>query len=344
MLRGINLYRISAACAAVALAGCAWAQQPPAPAAASHIWPDQWGSLKRVSVAPIAVTDKPVWDELGLDAAESAEYTGASGSMRGEAYRLADSTAAYSAFLWQRPPDSKPSTYAAVAAETPKTLTIAFGNYLLKFEGLKPAPEELGEYYVFLPRLTKAALPPLITLLPMQSLVPNSERYIIGPETLKAFAPQIEPSLAGFHLGAEGEAARYNIGGHEMALAVFSYPTPNIARQRTEEFRKLSGTMVKRSGPLVAVVISPPDANAAEHLLSRFRYEANITWDEPPGGNPKNNVVDMLMAIFSLTGLLVLCCVGGGLLFAFVVFQRRKGFDSISADKAMVLLHLEKDR
>ena len=42
-------------------------------------------------------------------------------------------------------------------------------------------------------------------------------------------------------------------------MAIFNYPTPQIAMQQVPDFEKLPGAMAKRSGPMVAVVLSPAD-------------------------------------------------------------------------------------
>ena len=58
------------------------------------------------------------------------------------------------------------------------------------FEGLAPST----------PRPSHAS-----GLLPSDNLVPNSERYILGPVALQAFDPGIPPSVAAFHLSAEAQ-------------------------------------------------------------------------------------------------------------------------------------------
>ena len=43
-----------------------------------------------------------------------------------------------------------------------------------------------------------------MTDLPADGLIPNSERYILGPVSLDRFEPRIPPSVAAFHLGSRG--------------------------------------------------------------------------------------------------------------------------------------------
>ena len=54
-----------------------------------------------------------------------------------------------------------------------------------------------------------------------------------------------------------------------MTLAIFNYPTHQMAMQQIAEFEKLPGAVVKRSGPMIAVVLAPPDPDFAEHLLGQ---------------------------------------------------------------------------
>ncbi|MBV9507203.1 MAG: hypothetical protein JO323_19600, partial [Acidobacteriia bacterium] len=93
------------------------------------------------------------------------------------------------------------------------------------------------------------------------------------------------------------------------------------------------------SGPLIAVILPPADADAAETLLAQVRYEAQITLDEriPKRGE---NAGEMLLNIFILTGILIVFCIIAGLFvggFRTVLLGRRKGADA----DPMILLHLE---
>ena len=54
-------------------------------------------------------------------------------------------------------------------------------------------------------------------------------------------------------------------------------PHPKSRRGSLRSSRRLPGVLVKRSGPIIAAVLSPPDENEAERLLSRVRYTAEIT-------------------------------------------------------------------
>ncbi|MGH7868469.1 MAG: hypothetical protein ACREP9_12805, partial [Candidatus Dormibacteraceae bacterium] len=125
----------------------------------------------------------------------------------------------------------------------------------------------------------------------------------------------------------------------KLTLAIFSYPTPGIARERYEEFAKIPGAVVKRAGPMVAVTIQPPDADAAERVLALVRYEANVTLNETPPVNAKQ-ISGMLLSIFALAGLVLLLCLIAGIGFgAFRVLLRKMGWNPEERD-AMIVLHL----
>jgi len=97
--------------------------------------------------------------------------------------------------------------------------------------------------------------------------------------------------------------------------------------------------MAKRSGPLVAVVVSPSDPDAAERLLSEVRYQANITFNERVP-NARDNVGNLILAVFNLIGLLLGACLVIGLTFGFM----RRWIHWGRAEEPMILLHLQDRR
>ena len=185
--------------------------------------------------------------------------------------------------------------------------------------------------------MSSPALPLLIEALPADGLIPNSERYILGPVSLDHFAPGIAPSIAAFHLGAEAQVGQYQTPKGKLTLAIFDYPTAGIARERYDEFQKIPGAVVKRAGPLVAVTIQPPDADAAERVLAQVRYADNVTLNAAPPVTAKQ-VGTMMMSIFGLAGVILFLCLIGGIGFGtFRVILRKWGWmteESRSDDRA----------
>jgi hypothetical protein len=304
-------------------------------AAGAAVWPDQLGqapvlSRKALSAAP---AEQALWDEYGLNLTEQAEYAAGARHFTATAFRFQDSTGAFGAFEWQRPADSKPGNLGDAAAETHDSLLMVFGNYLLRFQGWKPQETDLMGVLPRLPGLDQSPLPSLH--LPAQGLAPGTERYVLGPAGLDRFEKGVPPAVAAFSMGAEVEVGQYDTTAGRMQLAVFSYPTPQIAIQRVQQFQSLPGAMAKRAGPMVAVVLAPQDPNAAERLLSLVRYKAVVTEDER-APTARDNVADLLLNIFMLTGIVLVFCVVAGLAVAVL---RRLGWGT-SGD-AMTLLHLE---
>lgn len=307
--------------------------------AAAAIWPDAIGPYHRTSASPPALADQSVWEEYGLKESETATYENGAAKFNATAWRLNDTTGALAAFDWQRNAKAEPSKVAALAVETPDTLLLVHGNYLLSFAGYKPSTPELDLIVQGLNNLDTTALPALPGYLPSHDRRPNSERYLTGPASLQKFLPEVPPSVAAFHLGAEAQLAVFHGSKGDVALAIFNYPTHQIAMQRIADFEKLPGALAKRSGPLVAVALSPPDRDFAEILLGEVRYQAAVTRDEYVPTR-RDNIGDLVINAFILIAILLVFSLVSGLAFGgFRAFLRRarKGPEP----DAMITLHLE---
>ena len=302
------------------------------------IWPDAIGAYHRTAASQPVLADGPLWDEYGLRESETATYENGAAKFTATAWRLQDPTGALAAYDWQRPARSEPSKVAVLAAETAASLLLVHGNYLLSFTGYKPTTPELDPIVESLRNVDTSALPALPGYLPSRDLVPGSQRYITGPASLRKFNPGIPPSAAAFHLGAEAQLGVFHGPKGETVLTIFNYPTHQIAMQQAASLGKIPGAEVKRSGPLVAVILSPPDPDAAERLLAQVRYRAEVTRDEYVP-TLRDNIGNLVVTAFVLTGLLLAFCVVSGLAFGgFRAFLRRfrKGEDP----DALTTLHL----
>lgn len=277
------------------------------------IWPEQWGPYARKSL-PQPTHKSELDTENGLEAAESADY----GTFQVTAARFKDSTGAYAASL-ERP-------------------SLHLGNYVITCSG--NCPEDLPKLAETLPRLSRGRLPALNAYFPEKGRIPGSERYILGPLGLKAFAPEIPAGSVGFELGAEGQIAHYRTAKGDQTVAIFHYPTPQMARQQAGELQKLPGAVVKRSGPIVGLLAGSKDPASADRLLSQVNYRASVTLDErPPIVVKPQSVGKMMLAIFALTGIVLAFCVLSGLAFGgFRMLRQRLG--PKDAQEPMILLHL----
>ncbi|HUS05505.1 MAG TPA: hypothetical protein VMZ52_04375 [Bryobacteraceae bacterium] len=292
------------------------------------IWPEQIGTLKRAETQNVAAPDPSLWVEFGFVTGEQARFADAARRLTATAWRLKDTTGAFAAL--QSFGSSLPAGSTRIQED----------NYILQFDGGKLSADELKRLANVLPKVDHASLPPLKDAIPARGRIPGSERYILGPVSLERFEPKISPSAAGFHLGAEAQLARYKAKHGDEKLIVFSYPTPQIARERSEVLSQVAGAVVKRSGPLVAVVPSPGDPDAAERLLAMVKYTPIVTWSEPA---PKKeaNFGDTLQSIVILAAVLIVCSVLLGVfLGGFRVLLARFGISS--ADNSFTALDIGK--
>ncbi|MDQ6758278.1 MAG: hypothetical protein M3Z32_00260 [Acidobacteriota bacterium] len=276
------------------------------------IWPEHLGPFTRVSAEP--VPGSALAQEYGFKAAEKADY----GAFQVTAAQFNDPTGAYAASL--------------------ETSSLRTGNYVVTCAG--KCPKDLASLSQGLPRVSQAPLPVLPTYLPSQGLVPHSARYILGPASLNAFAPELPPGPAAFQFGTEAALGHYGPTSAPETLAIFSYPTPQIARQQAAEFQKIPGAVVKRTGPLVAVVPSPKSTETAAKLIAPIDYRASVSRDEkPPVIVRPASVGNMLIAIFKLAGIVVTFCVLSGLVFGVLRFLAGR-FGGPGAQGAMTVLRL----
>ena len=278
----------------------------------SSVWPAGFAGWRKVSSAPAEITDRPLWDEYGLAEAETARYEAGGRTIEATAWKMGDSTGAFAAFQWQQPAGARSLEIGQAAAGTASETLVVEGSYLLRFQGFRPKPGELRALAATLPGMRHTTLPVVAGFLPPTGRIAGSERYLLGPVGLEKFFPGIPAAEAGFDFSGEAEAGRFRTRAGEAGMAVFYYPTPAIARQQFARFEKIPGVYARRSGPLVAAVVSAAGPDQARELLDRVQYEANITWNERTPIR-RDNVGELLLNAFILTGIVLAVCVGGGL-------------------------------
>ncbi len=282
--------------------------------ASAAIWPEQLGKFHRRSVKPHAL-DGAMESEYGFEEMEEADY----GSFKVAASRYKDSTGAFAAGL------TKP-------ARPQQT-----GNFLITCSG--KCPKSLAKDLEALPGLTRAPLPSIGGYLPVKNRIAQSERYILGPTGLRESAPQIPASVVAFEFGTEGEIARYRAANGEATVAIFAYPTPQMARKQSNAFEALPGAVVKRAGPMLAVAFST-DRAIGQNLLSQLNYNASVAWQDPaPLVLRPETAGQMLLSIITLAGIVLSFCVLSGVAFGtFRVLARKFGI--WDADDALTTLQL----
>jgi len=302
------------------------------------ILPDTIGEWKKGAASSAAVPNEKVWQEYGLQDSETAAYASATRKYSISAFRFGDATGAFAAFDEARPAGAKPIDVPGLGAANASDEIVAVGNYLFIFNGYKPKPEELNHVVGTAPHYSQSRLPTLPKYLP-DGAEPNSERYIIGPASLARFAPSIPPSTAAFHFDAEAELAKYpGKSGKSTTLVVFNYPALEMARKQIVAFQQIPGAIAKRSGPLVAIAINPATPDDAERLVSRVKYQAEVTLSEHPP-TLKDNPANLFLNVFILCAILAgICVLGGVMVGGFRLLVRRAGPSGEGDD--MISLHL----
>ena len=280
------------------------------------ILPDTIGVWKRGDVAAAPAPDAKVWNEYGLQESETAPYTdNASGKFSVTAYRFSDSTGSFAAWNAIRPANANKFETDGLGLEAPDgTQYITVGNLLLVFHGIKPDKQQLAHIFLTAPHYSNAPLPILPGYLP-DGAIPNSERYILGPESLAVYAPAIPSSTAAFHFSSEAELADYaGKGGSKTTIVVFNFPGVEMAQKQYPMFAAIPGAVVKRTGPLVAIALHPASPDDAERLLAQVKYQAEVTLAEKPP-TLKDNPANLFLNIMILCGVIIALFIVSGLVF-----------------------------
>ena len=307
--------------------------------AQAAILPDQIGPYKRMAPKTVSLPDRALYSEFGLNSTEEADYIAGARRFSATVWRFHDSTGALAMFDYRRPEAATTSDLTPVAVHTSDGTIFADGNYVFQVTGSLPSDADLKALMAHLPKVDQTPLPALMTDLPPDDLIADSERYIIGPVSLARFAPGIPAAVGAFHTGSEAISGKYQTDKGLLTLTIFNFPTPNIARAQLQELQKIPGALARRVDSLVAVVLSPPDPGAAERVLSQVHYEANVTFSEQVPASELKGKIYYILQIFEFAGLLILLCLLGGVLFGGYRVLSRKLNRGEDPD-AMITLHL----
>ena len=295
------------------------------------ILPDGMEMHARKTVTALHPEPAAIWSEYGLQEAERAEYANSKARFAISAWRLTDATNAQAAMQLLR-------------GARPAGATIQQrGNYVLQFEGRQPPEEEtMNQLILAMPRFDHSSLPALTGFLPVAARHGGSERYILGPASLEAFIPGLPPSLVAFHFGTEGQLARYKDKDGDVTLVLFSYPNPQIAKERLVAFQERKEFIARRSGPLLSVVTQTPTPDAAERVLSQVRWEVNVTLHQQLPDPKGDNIGVLFMNITKFSGVMIVFALLAGVAFAgFRLLGRKFSGQKPGDDSVMIALRID---
>jgi hypothetical protein len=267
-----------------------------------------------------------VLKEYGFAGSETATYSRDDGrKMTIKAARFNDATGAYGAFTFYRQPAMRTERIGTKAASANQRILFFRDNVLVdaNFDRLtEMSAAELRELAGMLPaaRGAVANLPTLPEYLPKSDAVENSAKYILGPQALVALKAPLTPEQVDFSHDPEILIQDYASKSGPLTLILVQYPTPQIAGER---LRVLQGAeqstpntlLVRRSGPLVDIVTGAIGSDEAQKLLTSVNYEAEVTWNEAASLSKRDNIGNLILAVFALTGIILFISLVFGVFF-----------------------------
>jgi len=268
-----------------------------------------------------------VLTEYGFADSETATYSRDDGrKLTVKAARFKDATGAYGAFTFYGQQPMKTEEIGTKAASANDRILFFRSNILVdaNFDRVtEMSGSELRELAAMLPSASGTAgnLPTLPQYLPKQDAIGNSARYILGPQALMVVKAPLTAEQIDFKVEPEVLVQDYSSKDGPLSLTVVDYPTPQIAGER---LRALQGSqpsgsspafLARRSGPLLAVVTGTTGSSDAKNLLNAVNYEAEVTWDQATSVSKRDNIGNLIVAIFSLIGVLLLISLIFGVFF-----------------------------
>jgi hypothetical protein len=296
-----------------------------------------------------------VLKEYGFSDAETATYTRDDGrKLTIKAARFADATGAYGAFTFYRQPVMGTEQIGTKAASANNRVLFFRSNVLVEanFDRVGAmSASELRDLAAALPAANGPAgnLPNLPEYLPKKDAVENSAKYVLGPQALVAAKSQLTADQVDFAFQPEVLTQDYKSASGDLTLTLIDYPTPQIAGER---FRALQGAqkgsgnfIERRTGPILEVVSGAIGSSEARDLLNSVNYEAEVTWNEATSVSPRNNIGNLIVAVFALIGIILLISIIFGVFFGGIRIVMKRFFPNRVFDRPeemeIIQLHLK---
>ena len=318
--------------------GLAWsADTPAALASAPPLLPQQFGGWQMRGSAENS-TNPAVADPTNAAVLREYRFTdfAAATYMRDDsrtlkirAARFADASGAFGAYTFYLQPEMAKEQIGDQAASSGQRVLFYRGHVLVDALFSKEtvmSGAELRELAGALPFPVGSAraLPPVISYMPRRGYIPNTQKYVEGPEALAALAAPVSADLVDFGASAEVTTGRYNTPSGEALLMLIYYTNPQVA---IEHLRRIDAAyqqaqaqtkgvsriahagsfFYKRTGAILAITSGPISDSDAKSLLSMVNYEASVTWNQ---ASDQQDVRDLYLLILNVV---IICVVIGGL-------------------------------
>ncbi|MGO9084148.1 MAG: DUF6599 family protein [Candidatus Sulfotelmatobacter sp.] len=323
----------------VVFIGTVWAGNAPAGAAPAQVpallpaefggWQMQGSAATSQNPATADPANAAVLNEYRFTDFASATYKRDDGrTLKIRAARFADASGAFGAYTFYLQLEMAREEIGDQGASLANRVLFYRGHVLVDALFSKESAMsggELRELAGDLPRPGGSAgnLPSFIQYMPRRGYVPNTQKYVMGPEALAALAVPVSADLVDFGRSAEVTLGRYNTSSGEETLVLISYPTNQLAAdhlRRIDAAHQLAqpqpgvstianagSLFYKRTGPIIALASGPASDRDVKSLLSMVNYEASVTWNE---ATDQHEVRDLYLLILNVV---VLCAILGGL-------------------------------
>ncbi|MGD0931606.1 MAG: DUF6599 family protein [Candidatus Korobacteraceae bacterium] len=296
-----------------------------------------------------------VLQEYGFTDSETATYTRDDGrKLTLKAARFNDATGAYGAFTFYRQPAMISEEIATNAASAGSRILFFRSNVLVdaNFDHVtEMSASELRELVGLLPSAQGSAgnLPTLPEYLPKKNAVANSAKYILGPQALLVAKSPLTAEQVDFGHDPEVLMQDYTSKDGGLTLTLLDYPTPQIAGGRLRALQSVQPAkpafLARRTGPILAIVSGAIASSDAQALLNSVNYEAEVTWNEATTVSKRDNIGNLILAVFALIGIILLISLIFGVFFGGIRILAKRLFpDRVfgrSDEIEIIQLHLE---
>jgi hypothetical protein len=284
-------------------------------------WQQVPGSVKTgTNAGELDPGNASVLSEYGVQDYESATYTKEGGrQLTIRAIRFNDATGAYGGYTLYSRPGMQTEEFGQLGESANERILELQGNIVVeaKFDKVNAmSAAEMRELASDLPKPLPGGshLPDLPKWLPQTAFIPHSVKYAVGPKSYDQISSPLPPSAIDFTKSPEVLTAQYKSDEGAAVLTLISYPTPQIAGAQLRNIEqnhaalKAAGAgdfQSKRTGPLVVIVSGDVSSSEAKSLLGSVNYEADVTFNEPTFLGKRNNIGNLIVAAFSLIGIIL---------------------------------------
>ena len=285
--------------------------------------------------------------EYGMQELESATYTRDDRHMSVKAIRFNDASGAYGAFTFYKTPEMQTEKIGDQASSNNDRVLFYRGNVLVSVDLDRVTPTSAGDLRelasdIALPSAQARNLPTLPLFLPKNGYVRNSVKYVEGPEALASVGSPLSAKEIDFSSSPEVAVAQYSLDDGNATMEIISYPTPAIAETRLKamEAAHPQGAdaqpqfLLKRSGPLVAVVTGAIAPRGAKILIGSVNYDATVTWNEATPQGKNGDVGSLLVGVIVLVGVILGLALVAGIAFGGVRVILRRMFPNRVFDRS----------